>query len=205
MILLGKASTAFALCTSVLFVLPQTATARGTAHGPMMKPQTTQQSVAAAPVAPASASSTKGCTDPAACALQSSTMAQQSNAATLLQSTTTPAVQAFPAAAPPAPPVVTAPSAASLTSNVAVDASSGGTSRIGNPGASGPRLAECMTVWEPALHMSKGEWRATCVRTLNGVDLPQGQSVAHVNDAKPAKHANKRHPQNRATVASSNK
>jgi hypothetical protein len=34
------------------------------------------------------------------------------------------------------------------------------------PGGGGKTLADCMAFWEPATHMTKAEWRTTCLRTL---------------------------------------
>jgi hypothetical protein len=53
-----------------------------------------------------------------------------------------------------------------------VFASGGGTGAVDHSGGSGNTLAACMQLWDTATHMSKPEWRATCVRTLNGIDLP---------------------------------
>jgi hypothetical protein len=36
----------------------------------------------------------------------------------------------------------------------------------------GPTLADCMALWEPDLHMTKQLWKTTCVRTMNGIDMP---------------------------------
>lgn len=55
--------------------------------------------------------------------------------------------------------------------------SSGGSS-IPGLGGGEKTLSGCMALWEPALHMSKPEWRATCKRTLNGLDMP-------IDDVKP--------------------
>jgi len=37
----------------------------------------------------------------------------------------------------------------------------------------GPTLADCMALWEPDLHMTKPLWRTTCIRTMNGIDMPE--------------------------------
>ncbi len=60
-----------------------------------------------------------------------------------------------------------------------VFASGGGTAAVDHSGGGANTLASCMGFWDPATHMSKPEWRATCVRTLNGIDLPAdgGMSV----------------------------
>jgi len=183
-----------ALCAVALFVAPWPAAAHGTAHLPAAG-QRAITSVAAKPAMPVSstqASASKGCADPAICALETETAAQS----TISTSSPAPALppQPYDAAAPAAPPVVAAPSSMTLTPDVAVDSSSGGISRTSNPGAAGLTLADCMAVWEPALHMSKGEWRSTCVRTLNGVELPPDSMTAHADEVRGAgKHAVKGH------------
>jgi hypothetical protein len=35
------------------------------------------------------------------------------------------------------------------------------------PGGGGKRLVDCMGFWESATHMSKREWRASCLRTMD--------------------------------------
>jgi hypothetical protein len=39
------------------------------------------------------------------------------------------------------------------------------------PGGGGDTLEACMGFWGSGTHMSKGEWRAACTRTLNRLDL----------------------------------
>jgi len=52
-------------------------------------------------------------------------------------------------------------------------ASSGGTAGVNDhSGGGGNTLASCMGFWQPQTHMTRGEWRDTCQRTLNGIDLP---------------------------------
>jgi hypothetical protein len=51
-------------------------------------------------------------------------------------------------------------------------ATSGGTAGIDHSGGGGNTLASCMGFWDNTTHMSRAEWRQTCVRTLNGIDLP---------------------------------
>jgi hypothetical protein len=53
-----------------------------------------------------------------------------------------------------------------------VFASGGGTAAVDHSGGSGNTLAACMQLWDAHTHMSKPEWRVTCGRTLNGIDLP---------------------------------
>lgn len=101
------------------------------------------------------------------------------SAATTAASSTVPPAPPFDAAAPAAPPAMTAPVAAALAPLDPVSTESGGSSRQPDYGAGGPTLASCMAIWEPVLDMTKAEWKATCVRTLNGVDLPaSGSQVA---------------------------
>ncbi len=77
---------------------------------------------------------------------------------------------------PPAPAANTSPTEPTLAPLSPTipdgEVSSGGAlvPREPIPGG-GPSLADCMDIWEPATHMSQAEWRTTCVRTLNGVDL----------------------------------
>jgi hypothetical protein len=71
-------------------------------------------------------------------------------------------------------------------------ASSGGTAAPDHSGGGGASLAACMGFWEPATHMTKTEWRTTCIRTLNGIDLPvetAGTSSPHTGSA----HAGRAH------------
>jgi hypothetical protein len=51
-------------------------------------------------------------------------------------------------------------------------ASSGGSATIDHSGGGQNTLASCMSFWDSATHMSRAEWRQTCNRTLNGIDLP---------------------------------
>ena len=101
----------------------------------------------------------------------------------------------FPAAAPAAPPALTLPSVSALAPADPVSTASGGSSPQPDYGAGGPTLASCVAIWEPALDMTKSEWKATCVRTLNGVDLPvSGNQVAqHASQGSTHAHRN-RHP-----------
>lgn len=186
------------LCSAALLATPFQAAAHGASHGLTMSPHAAVPSVGTtSPVKSAGTASTaNGCGDAAACSVQALT-ATQSNPTALSQMTVPP--QPYPAAAPAAPPVITAPSASTLMPDVAVDSSSGGTS-LNNPGAAGLTLADCMAVWEPALHMSKGEWRQTCARTLNGVELPPDTTTARV-DGSGTKHAHHRKGNPPATSA----
>lgn len=76
------------------------------------------------------------------------------------------------------------------TTSGPVDEQSGGSSRPAIEGG-GPTLADCMALWEPAVHMSKALWRTACVRTLNGVEMP---SVGlGLPEPKPARHQQHAH------------
>ena len=51
-------------------------------------------------------------------------------------------------------------------------ATGGGTAAVDHSGGSGSTLVNCMQLWDASTHMSKPEWRQTCARTLNGINLP---------------------------------
>jgi hypothetical protein len=99
-----------------------------------------------------------------------------------LQTSTEPAPKLFkqPTPAPPAMPGISASAPPNPTGGADATAteqpnelSSGGTPRqILQYGGGGPTLADCMSIWDPLTDMSKSEWKATCVRTMNGIDLP---------------------------------
>ena len=61
-------------------------------------------------------------------------------------------------------------------SNLALSpgASSGSASQStpSRPGGGGETLADCMSFWEPATHMTKAEWKAACRRTLDRIANP---------------------------------
>ena len=75
-----------------------------------------------------------------------------------------------------------------------VFASGGGTAAVDHSGGSGKTLADCMQLWDAHTHMSKPEWRITCVRTLNGIDLPADGGVT----VPTSTHAHVRHTRTRA-------
>jgi hypothetical protein len=110
-----------------------------------------------------------------------------------LQTSTEPAPKLFkqPTPAPPAMPGISASAPPNPTGGADATAteqpnelSSGGTPRQTlRYGGGGPTLTDCMSLWDPSTDMSKPEWKATCVRTLNGIDLPT-EGVA--NPAAPA-------------------
>jgi hypothetical protein len=75
-------------------------------------------------------------------------------------------------------------------------ASSGGTAAVDHSGGGGETIAACMGFWDTATHMSKVEWRETCKRTLNGLDLPPdgGKSItASAHGTVHARHARNTH------------
>lgn len=61
------------------------------------------------------------------------------------------------------------------TGNFATTTGAMGTSdpaAVQHPGGGGSTVADCMGLWDKSSHMSKASWKETCVRTLNGIDLP---------------------------------
>lgn len=50
---------------------------------------------------------------------------------------------------------------------------SGGGSGVAITEGGGPTLADCMALWEPAVHMTKELWKNVCIRTMNGINEPQ--------------------------------
>jgi hypothetical protein len=77
-----------------------------------------------------------------------------------------------------------------------VFASGGGPAVTDHSGGGANTLASCMSFWDSATHMSKPEWRATCVRTLNGIDLPADGGMT----APPSTRAHVRHMRTRTPV-----
>ena len=76
-------------------------------------------------------------------------------------------MQEPPPIAPLAPQLQTQfSSGGSLQSNLAL--SPGTTAQ----GGGGETLADCMGFWDPETHMSKVEWKATCLRTMKGYISP---------------------------------
>lgn len=135
------------------------------------------------------------CAAPSSAACAASLSSAQSDLAGTSASATTVTPPPFPAAAPAAPPALTLPSVSALTPVDPVSTASGGSSPPPDYGAGGPTLASCMAIWEPALDMTKSEWKATCVRTLNGVDLPvSGNQVAHHTSQRSTHAHRNRHP-----------
>ena len=86
-----------------------------------------------------------------------------------------------------AAPIATVPGIAPLSPQLSTQLSSGGTaapnlamspgsstasssqSAPSTPGGGGATLQDCMGFWDRATHMTKAEWRATCVRTAFGL------------------------------------
>jgi hypothetical protein len=52
--------------------------------------------------------------------------------------------------------------------------STGGTLATDHSGGGGDTLAACMSFWKADTTMTRVEWRDTCVRTLNGLDIGGG-------------------------------
>jgi hypothetical protein len=69
----------------------------------------------------------------------------------------------------PATPAITEPT----TNTGPILEQSGGSSGVVTTAGGGPSLADCMALWEPAVHMTKTLWKDVCVRTLNGIEEPQ--------------------------------
>lgn len=67
-----------------------------------------------------------------------------------------------------------------------------------HPGGGGDTLVACMALWETGTHMTKVEWRDTCVRTLNGMDVAGGLQADSGNPSKPEQAA---HVPRKAIVA----
>jgi hypothetical protein len=78
-----------------------------------------------------------------------------------------------------------------------VFASGGGPAVTDHSGGGANTLASCMGFWDSATHMSKSEWRDTCVRTLNGIDLPADGGMTVPTSAR----AHARQPRTRTQQA----
>lgn len=50
---------------------------------------------------------------------------------------------------------------------------SGGASGVAVAVGGGPTLADCMSLWEPSVHMTRPLWKDVCIRTMNGIEEPQ--------------------------------
>lgn len=97
---------------------------------------------------------------------------------------------------PPPPPIVEP-----ATANPLGFEQSGGSTGVRITQGGGPTLADCMTYWDPAVHMTKELWKNVCVRTLNGTTqtehaldpTAQGFAEATTPRAKHARHAAGKH------------
>lgn len=67
----------------------------------------------------------------------------------------------------PAPPIVEPNVQTGLPTE-----QSGGSSPPLTVRGGGPTLADCMSLWDPEVHMTKASWKSTCIRTTNGMDMP---------------------------------
>jgi len=72
---------------------------------------------------------------------------------------------------------------------------SGGASGVVITAGGGPTLADCMALWDPAVHMTKSLWKSVCIRTMNGIQEPSlaihsvdPSAPAHTHAAKTASH-----------------
>lgn len=70
------------------------------------------------------------------------------------------------------PPTPRAPAIVEPEVTPALALGSGGGSIPTLTQGGGPTLADCMAIWDPAVHMSKSLWKNVCTRTTNGVDEP---------------------------------
>lgn len=147
-----------------------------------------------------------------ACDPKSLACAEEIQAA--LQANTTPPATPAPVAVPapaqaPEPaalPAMTVPAPAA--GPALVTESSGGSTNVSTPGGAGT-LAECMAIWDRSSDMSKVEWRDTCQRTLNGMDLPEvglGDTpgvhhVSHSTSRAAGHHSTKHRPAETATTS----
>lgn len=87
-----------------------------------------------------------------------------------------------PTVVPPTPvaPAITEPP---LQTGALVEQSGGSSPALRQGG--GPTLADCMSIWEPAVHMTKALWKSTCVRTMNGTDMPDdGLGLSKIGSSK---------------------
>ncbi|MBS0241447.1 MAG: hypothetical protein JSS20_04670 [Proteobacteria bacterium] len=70
----------------------------------------------------------------------------------------------FPFSTTPVQPIQPAPNS--------VSSQSGGATGNQLYGGGGATVKDCMQLWDKSSHMTRTEWRATCKRTLNGINLP---------------------------------
>ncbi len=87
-----------------------------------------------------------------------------------------PPTQQVPQVAPPSQQLPTQFSTGGTTqSNLALSPGASGTSSSAAPsapGGGGKTLQDCMGFWEAATHMSKAEWKAACLRTMDRIANP---------------------------------
>ena len=87
-----------------------------------------------------------------------------------------PPTQQVPQVAPPSQQLPTQFSTGGTTqSNLALSPGASGTSSSAAPsapGGGGKTLRDCMGFWEAATHMSKSEWKAACLRTMDRIANP---------------------------------
>jgi hypothetical protein len=82
-----------------------------------------------------------------------------------------PAYAASTALPAPETPVATSTTPATkLDSTAAADDLTTGT--LGTPKTRDQKLQDCMAIWEPATHMTKAQWKRTCVRQLDEEPRP---------------------------------
>jgi hypothetical protein len=92
-------------------------------------------------------------------------------------SSSLPPTQQLPAIAPLSPQLPTqfATGSGTTSSNLALSPGSSGASSSAAPsapGGGGKTLKDCMGFWEAATHMTKAEWKAACLRTMNRIANP---------------------------------
>jgi hypothetical protein len=88
-----------------------------------------------------------------------------------------------PTTVPPTPaaPAIVEPS----TNTDPVLEQSGGASQVETAGG-GPTLADCMSLWEKDVHMTKALWKTVCIRTMNGISEPsEGLGIPMPHSSKP--------------------
>lgn len=77
--------------------------------------------------------------------------------------------------APLSPQLPTQFSTGGTTSGSTLALSPGGSpsgSTPSAPGGGGKTLRDCMGFWERATHMTKAEWKAACLRTMDRINNP---------------------------------
>lgn len=80
-----------------------------------------------------------------------------------------PWIAPVPTVIPPTPaaPAIVEPS---TDTGIPLEQSGGATQIV--PAGGGPTLADCMSLWDKDVHMTKALWKTVCVRTMNGIDEP---------------------------------